>query len=270
MQKEETVHKTLNKDGYSIHYFITGNRKNEAIVFLHPAFGDHRFFDKQTGFFSKEYCVITIDLMGHGMSQVQKSKDKIDSSALHIHEILQAEGIEKAHLAGVSMGSLIVQDFVQKYPEKTLSLAATGGYNIHTKNEKVYKQQKGEFFKWAFKILFSMNSFRKYIGSVAGINEDTRKQAFESAQAITRKSLSVMPGMSNIVHYKEYTPHHYPLLIMVGDQDTALAKEISKDWHEYDPQSLFITIEDAGHCANMDNAEIFNSIYYDFIKTVKL
>lgn len=74
-----------------------------------------------------------------------------------------------------------------------------------------------------------------------------------------------MPGMSKIVQYQDYTPHHYPLLIMVGDQDTELAKEISGQWHDDDPQSLFLTIENAGHCANMDNAEMFNSIYYEFV-----
>ncbi len=37
------------------------------------------------------------------------------------------ENIEKANLVGVSLGSLLVQDFALKYPEKTLSLTALGG-----------------------------------------------------------------------------------------------------------------------------------------------
>jgi pimeloyl-ACP methyl ester carboxylesterase len=65
-------HKTLKMDGYEIHYFVSGKEHNDLIVFLHPAFSDHRAFDQQIDFFSKEYKVITIDLIGHGLSKAKK------------------------------------------------------------------------------------------------------------------------------------------------------------------------------------------------------
>ena len=101
-------HKTLKMDNYEIHYFVSGKENNDLIVFLHPAFSDHRAFDQQIDFFSKKYRVITIDLIGHGLSKANKSKDKIDISSKHINEILKKEGFDNAHLVGVSMGSLIV------------------------------------------------------------------------------------------------------------------------------------------------------------------
>ena len=46
-------HKTLKIDDYEIHYFVSGTEDNDLIVFLHPAFSDHRAFDQQIDFFSK-------------------------------------------------------------------------------------------------------------------------------------------------------------------------------------------------------------------------
>lgn len=56
----------------SIHYFVSENNSSEtkrAIQFIHPVFADHWAFDKQVNFFSADYEVITLDLLGHGLSQ---------------------------------------------------------------------------------------------------------------------------------------------------------------------------------------------------------
>ena len=120
--KTDIEHKTLTVNENIIHYYVSGKKSNPAILFIHPAFSDHSCFYKQVDFFSQEFRVITIDLIGHGLSEVRNNKDKIDNSTEHIFEILNAENIEKLHIAGVSMGALIAQHFALKHPDKTLSL----------------------------------------------------------------------------------------------------------------------------------------------------
>ncbi|MDR1556554.1 MAG: alpha/beta hydrolase, partial [Tannerellaceae bacterium] len=161
-----TEHKILNNNGNSIHYFVSGNENGEAILFLHPAFGDHRCFDKQIDYFSKSYRVITIDMLGHGLTGAGKSKDKITATATHLSEILKAENWENAHIAGVSLGSLLAQDFALNYPDKVLSLTGLGGYNINREQKEVAKAQQKEISKWLFKMIFSMKAFRRYVASV--------------------------------------------------------------------------------------------------------
>ncbi|MCK4888983.1 MAG: alpha/beta hydrolase, partial [Candidatus Aminicenantes bacterium] len=60
--KSTIEHKTLKINDYEIHYFVSGKENSDLIVFLHPAYSDHRAFDQQIDFFSKNYRVITIDL----------------------------------------------------------------------------------------------------------------------------------------------------------------------------------------------------------------
>jgi len=120
-------HKQLNQNGYAIHYYISGNKNNDLIIFLHPAFGDHRCFDKQIDFFSKSYRVITIDMLGHGLSQVNKSKDKIDFSIKHIKTIKQTQHSTHLFLTKkirflIMIGLLFIQKLllVIRYKQKML------------------------------------------------------------------------------------------------------------------------------------------------------
>ena len=264
--ESKRVHKTLVKDGYEIHYFICDNSKGRAtILFIHPAFSDHTCFNKQIDLFSKEFNVITIDLLGHGLSKVGRSKDKIDKSTEHINEILQQENINAIHLVGVSIGGLIAQCFAEQYSEKTLSLTAVGGYNISHKNKEAEKVQRKEMFKWIFKIIFSMDSFRRYAASVSVIDKVEQVRFYESTKGFTRKSFMVMSGASKFISEKTDTIRPYPLLILAGDNDIEIAKKMSEQWHNEEELSEFHFIENAGHCANMDNSEMFNKVISDFI-----
>jgi len=259
-------HKTIENNGNTIHYFVSGNEEGETIVFLHPAFGDHKCFDRQIDYFSPNYRVITIDMLGHGLTGVGKSKDKITATALHVSEILRAENRDNTHIVGVSLGSLLAQDFALKYPEKVLSLTALGGYNIDKEQKEVAKSQRGEMFKWLFKMIFSMDAFRKYTATVSVINESEQIHFYESAKHFTRKSFTVMSGLDMLIENRE-VQRTYPLLILSGEKDNELALKMAKQWHEDEPENEFYVIEQAGHCANMDNAEDFNKILINFITT---
>jgi pimeloyl-ACP methyl ester carboxylesterase len=258
-------HKTIENNGNTIHYFVSGNEEGEAIIFLHPAFGDHKCFDRQIDYFSPSYRVITVDMLGHGLTGVGKSKDKITATAVHLAEILKTENCDKTHIVGVSVGSLLAQDFALKHPEKILSLTALGGYNINKKQREVAKSQGKEMVKWLFKMIFSMDTFRRYAGSVSAINEVEQVRFYESAKHFTRKSFTVMV-LDKLVANRN-VQRSYPLLILSGEKDNELALKMAKQWHEKEPNSKLFIIENAGHCANMDNAEKFNNIVMNFITT---
>jgi pimeloyl-ACP methyl ester carboxylesterase len=257
--------KTLEQEGYSIYYFTSGNREGETIVFLHPAFGDHRCFDGQVDYFSRAFRVITVDMLGHGLSRAGKSGDKISSTPARVAEILAREGVEKAHVAGVSLGSLLAQDFALKYPGKTLSLTILGGYNINREQPEVAKAQRGEMFKWLFKMIFSMDAFRRYAASTTAVTPAARARFYESARSFTRKSLAVMTGLDDLVANRPGARRDYPLLLLSGEKDLALAVRLTRQWHEDDPGSQMHVIENAGHCANMDNPVKFNEILMKFL-----
>jgi pimeloyl-ACP methyl ester carboxylesterase len=263
---ETTIeHLLLEQDGYTIHYYASGTDKRELIVFVHPAFGNHHCFDQQIDFFASNYRVVTIDLLGHGLSQVEKAKDKIDISAEHLRLIIEKEGFDKAHFVGVSMGTLIAQHFALLHPEKVNSMTILGGYDINSNNKEVAKAQRIENVKWMFKALFSMNSFRRYTASKIAIKPESQARFYEMAQMYTRKSFTVMSGLGNILKQRENVKKSYPMLFMSGDRDIDLSIRMTKSFHENEPNSEFHLIPNAGHCANMDNEREFNKMLMAFL-----
>lgn len=247
-----------------IHYYITGDNQTEAIIFLHPAFADHRTFNQQLAFFSPKYKVITIDLLGHGQSQGIKTHEGIDSSAEHIREILDMEGIEKIHLVGVSIGSLIAQNFANLYPDRVLSLCSVGGYDINHYDSSIEKEQRKQQLSFIIKALLSIKWFSKSNSLVSAITEAAQTEFYKMNLLIKRRSLRYLGTLKNIMN-KFQTERNYPLLILCGDKDNALAIKLSRAWSESESDSLFKLINKAGHCANMDNPRVFNETLMSFI-----
>lgn len=269
IQIESSIeHKTLKMDDYNIHYFMSGKEDSELIIMLHPAFSDHRVFDQQIDFFSKNHRVITIDLIGHGLSKANKSKDKIDASAKHINEIMKIEGFEKAHLVGVSMGSLIAQYLALNYPEKTKSLTALGGYDINKDNKEVAKAQRSVNLKLVIRAVFSMKSFRKKTSQQICKSEKGQALFYETTSHYERKSFMLMQGLQNVIKDRENIKQQYPTLILTGEFDIELSKIMAKEWHFEIDNSKYLIIEDAGHCANIDKPLEFNKIVKEFIEGV--
>ena len=259
-------HKTLKLNGYEIHYFISGKATNDLVVFLHPAFSDHSAFDQQIDFISGKYRVITIDLIGHGLSKANKSKDKIDASSEHIKKILEREGFNNVHLVGVSMGSLIAQHFALNYPGKTKSLTALGGYDINKENKEVKKAQRSSNLSLILRAIFSMKSFRKKTAEITCKTEKGQALFYKTASHYEKKSFMVMQGLQNVIKNRETVKPKYQTLILTGEFDIELAKKMAKEWHSKIDKSKYLIIENAGHCANIDNPMVFNTIVMEFIE----
>jgi 3-oxoadipate enol-lactonase len=262
-------HKTLKMDGYEIHYNVSGKEHNDLIVFLHPAFSDHRAFDQQIDYFSKDYRVVTIDLIGHGLSKAKKSNNKIDASSEHILKILELEGHDRVHLVGVSMGSLIAQYFALQYTEKVKSLTALGGYDINKENKEVEKAQRASNLGLIFRAVFSMKSFRKKTAEITCITKKGQALFYESSSLYERKSFLNMQGLQNVIKDRKSIKPKYPTLILTAEFDIELAKKLAKEWHTNSDNSEYYMIKDAGHCANIDNPDDFNRYVLNFIKEKK-
>ncbi|PID67880.1 MAG: hypothetical protein CR968_04355 [Flavobacteriia bacterium] len=258
-------HKTLTMDGYDIHYYVSGKAHEHLIVFLHPAFSDHTAFDQQIDYFSKKYCVITVDLIGHGLSKAHKSKDQIDASLQHLEKILETEGYDKAHVVGVSMGSLVAQYFTHKHPGKTKTLIALGGYNINKDNKDVKKSQQSVNLGLIVRAVFSMKSFRKKVAEMSCKTEQGQILCYKTLRHYDRRSFKVMQGLQNIVKHRENIKPQFPVLILTGAYDIDLAKTMGESWHSETEGSQYKQIKDAGHCANIDNPSEFNQVVSVFI-----
>lgn len=258
--KEQTyTYKDMN-----VFYASAGDAANGAIVLLHPAFGDHRIWKHQLAYFSKDYFVIAVDMVGHGKSQVNRQSVTMGEMPEIVKSILEAHGKTNAHLIGVSLGSLVAQGVAYVYPELAKSVTVVGGYSIHKNNEHIAKAQRKEMGKWIIKILFSMKRFRKYIVDVSVHSAEGKAAMTDGAALFKRSSFRAMSGTDRFMQpMDEKMP--YPLLAIAGEHDMQLAINAAQQL-AMDEDGRYEMITGAGHCANIDAPEAFNEVLEGFVQ----
>ncbi|MDP5275847.1 alpha/beta fold hydrolase [Chengkuizengella axinellae] len=260
--------KTLTYNEYDVYYYTNDLNKKETVLFLHPAFSDHTAFVDQFDSLSDQFNLITLDMIGHGKTQPKKTTDDIEATIQHMKDILTENHLKTCHIVGVSLGSLVAQGFAEKHPDITKSVTVVGGYSIHNYNQDILKAQQKAIFKVLFRIIFNMNSLRRYVSKISTYHKHAYERFYSSSKSYTRKSLKYMQGMQKIFHQtKEKIP--YPLLIVYGEHDLDIGKNHAKLWHKQIPESKLHIVEDAGHCVNMEQPEKFDLILLDFIENLR-
>lgn len=95
------------------------------LVLVHAGIADSRIWDDQFADFAEHYRVIRYDIRGFGKSVMPPGPS---STSGDLHGLLQALGITRAHVVGLSIGGGIAIDFTLQYPAmvSALVLAASG------------------------------------------------------------------------------------------------------------------------------------------------
>src|SRR5215510_14062531 len=120
-------------DGVKLYYEEAG--RGDPILFLHEFGGHHLSWEPQLRFFSRRYRCISYAARGWPPSEVPESPDAYSQAraADDAAAVLNALGIAKAHLVGLSMGATAALEFGMRHPGLALSLiAAAAGSGAST------------------------------------------------------------------------------------------------------------------------------------------
>ena len=128
-------------DGVKLYYEEAGS--GTPIVFVHEFGGDHRSWELQIRYFSRRHRCITFAARGYPPSEVPAS-DQAYSQLRAVEDIaavMDAAGIAKAHVVGLSMGGFAVLHFGLEHPERALSLVVAGaGYGAEKQLEAYFRE----------------------------------------------------------------------------------------------------------------------------------
>lgn len=100
----------------------------EPLVLLPFLSADHACYAFQVGEYSKHFTCISLDLRGTGETEKHEGAYSTEDLADDAAAFLQAIGVGKAHIAGLSLGGGIGLWLAAKYPEKVLSLSVHSGW----------------------------------------------------------------------------------------------------------------------------------------------
>ncbi|WP_258535735.1 alpha/beta fold hydrolase [Bacillus sp. 03113] len=100
----------------NLHYHEFG--KGETIVLLHGFCGSTDYWKELVPYFQEKFHIITIDLRGHGQSDIPSAPFLIEDMAEDVYSFLVHKGINQVYLFGHSLGGYVTLAFAEKYPEK--------------------------------------------------------------------------------------------------------------------------------------------------------
>jgi non-heme chloroperoxidase len=121
----------------SLHYAERGDRKGEAILFLH-AYTDSWFaFSRVLHLLSPSYHALAPDERGHGDSDKPQCCYTVDDFTADVDAFMGEVRIEEATLVGDSSGGMIAQRVALDYPQRVSRLVLMGSPTTLLNNEAV-------------------------------------------------------------------------------------------------------------------------------------
>ena len=249
-----------------ITYFVNRTGQAEWILFIHAAFVNHNMFKAQFEYFENKYNILAIDIIGHGQSTDTKKGDTIDKMSKWIFDILKTENIEKVHIAGVSLGAVLAQDFANHYPYAVSSLSCFGGYDINNFDVKMKNENSAKQKLMMLKAFFSVKWFAKANKKISAYTSQAQNEFFAMNILFPKKSFMFLATLNSMVNKYKTGQRNYPLLIGCGKFDIPMELEAIRAWKSSEPDCTVVLFENAGHCVNMDVPQEFNKTMEEFWK----
>ncbi|NKB60203.1 MAG: alpha/beta fold hydrolase [Alphaproteobacteria bacterium] len=254
--------------GIALHYALSGPEDAPVVSLNHCFAADHRYWDLHMPAFDG-FRVLRHDARGHGRSDAPPGAYALAMMAADLVGLLDALGIEQAHLCGVSMGGMVSQTVALDYPDRVASLAlinTTSEYDagqLRTWRERaalVLDKGIAEVHAPLMARWFTDDAAAKQLPGYVYMDDMIGRFTPESFAAIS----AAMCGLNTTERLAEL---NLPALVVATRNDpgvpTATSQRIA-DELGVEPYWL----EPARHLATLEHPETFNRLIRDFLKGV--
>ena len=251
-----------NINGIELYYEVHG--EGPALVLAHGGGGSHLSWWQQAPEFSKTYKVVTFDHRSFGHSRDVQNGPGPQAFVQDLTALLDHLDIEKATLAGQSMGGWTVCGFAAAHPERTraLILCDTLGGVETAETTKAQAGIQG-----------------RSRGSLAEILKNAYAKTFPERepiltflyQQISALNLHVTPNLGAVLFNLKSDPtpiieHKIPTLLIVGEEDVLTPPTAMESVAAQIPHARFVKVSGAGHSVYFERAEEFNRLVNGFLR----
>ncbi len=251
------------------------------IVFAHEFAGDCRSWEPQVRYFSRRYRCIAYNARGYPPSGVPADPEQYSQRRARddLRCVLDALGIDRAHVVGLSMGSYATLHFALACPSRALSLVLAGcGYGSHPEQRQAFQAE-------ALALAQSMlDGGMAHVAATYGHGparlqfRDKDPQGFE--QFVRGFAGHSALGSANTLRgYQARRPSVYeltaemaamrePVLLVAGDEDDPTL-EASLLLKRTIPGAALAVLPKSGHVLNLEEPALFNRLLEEFFHTVE-
>jgi len=266
-------------DGVNLYYEETGS--GVPIVFVHEFAGDYRTWEPQVRHFSRRYRCITYNARGYPPSDVPADVERYSQQRARddVRSVLDALGIQRAHILGNSMGGFASLHFGIAHSDRALSCVVAGcGYGAHPAQYAQFQAQSRALAKTM--IEEGMAKVAATYGHGPARLQLQAKDPRAFAEFIRNFSEHSAQGSANtMLGYQARRPSLYdltaemarieaPVLIVAGDEDDPTL-EPSLLMKRAIPGAALAVLPASGHMTNLEEPALFNRLLEDFFHQVE-
>jgi pimeloyl-ACP methyl ester carboxylesterase len=117
---------TVTADTLAMHYDQQGT--GEPLILIPYLAADHACYAFQVAEYAKHFTCISLDLRGTGETDKPDGAYSIELLAEDVAAFMQALGIQRAHVSGLSFGAAVGMWLAAKHPDKVQSLSLHGAW----------------------------------------------------------------------------------------------------------------------------------------------
>jgi len=214
------------------------------------------------------YRTIALDNRGVGRSDIPPGPYPIALMASDAAGVLDASGLESAHVYGVSMGGMIAQEFALQYPKRVRSLilgcTASGGPHVVKAEPEVNQllMSRGnlspeEAAGAAVPFIYDSATSRELIGEDLAM----RKDWFPRPEAY----MAQLEGILSWEAYSRLSQISAPTLVIHGESDRLLPAGNGKLIAERIPGAKLVLLPHASHIYSTDQTEAAHEAILEFL-----
>lgn len=252
--------------GYAIGYEETGGGERMPIVFLHGVGSDKSVWRPQLQHFGEERRAIAFDYPGYGDSDPAPEGTTRDDYAAAILSAMQALGVGKAHICGLSLGGVIAIAVNAMAPEACASLILADTFADHPDGQAIYERSIAAADTGSLR---PAAEARVDVLLAQPADPAIRAEVVETMAAIDPAAYRIGSEAVWLAQQRERASAiRVPTLVLCGTVDKVTPPALSTALARLIPGSQYEPIEGAGHLGNLERAEAFNTLVGAFIRGV--
>ena len=258
-------------NGITMNYTQQG--AGEPLILIPYLSADCECYAFQVADYSKYFTCIVVDPRGVGETDKAKGPYSTELLADDVSAFMQATGLERAHVSGLSLGAAVGMWLAAKYPDKVKSLSLHSGWTktdpfVKTVVESWQALAKGlgsvsetvimGIFPWCFTPeLYA--SKPDYIETLAAF---VRSRPAQPVDCFQRQSDAVIAHDAESQLAKVTAPTQ----ITFGRHDMITSTRFAEPMQSRIPQTELVVFEDCSHAPIYENTEQFNQRTLEFLR----
>jgi 3-oxoadipate enol-lactonase len=250
--------------GYAIGFDETGEGPATPLVFLHGVGSDKSVWRPQLLRFAHERRTIAFDYPGYGESDPAPEGTSRDDYAAAILSAMGFLGIAKAHVCGLSLGGVVAIAMHAAAPARCASLILADTFARHPDGQAIYDRSVAGAADMRV-----LAESRVDVLLAQPADPAVRNEVIATMAAIDPSAYATGAGAVWLADQDDRVHDiRAPTLVLCGAEDRVTPPPLSRTLAGMIPGAQLELVEGAGHLANLEQPDAFNTLVNAFIRGV--